>query len=86
MSLSPNAKVCANCTYLFIDKEAQEASLKANLKSPDMGICRRFPPVPLLVPIQNGLSVMPASPPTKLDAYCGEFRQRLLPLSLDPVA
>jgi hypothetical protein len=83
---SLNAKLCANCAYLFIDKDAQDAALAANLRSPDMGICRRFPPVPLLVPVQNGLTVLPASPPVKLDAFCGEFRQRLQPLVFEPAS
>jgi len=83
--MSLNAKQCGNCSFLFIDKEAQDAARVANLKSPDIGVCRRYPPTALLVPTQQGLSVMPAHPPVKLDAYCGEFRQRLLPLTMEPV-
>ncbi len=80
-----NAKCCANCTFLFIDQEATASAAKMNLKQPEFGQCRRYPPTPLLVPTNGGLSVMPSLPPVVMDGYCGEFRQRLLPLAIEPV-
>lgn len=59
---------CDNCTYF----------LKHEIDREKVTECTRFPPVPLIVPIQtlqgNGLMVKAVYPPVMGSSMCGEFK------------
>jgi len=59
--------ICENCRHAFV-VDAEK----------DQFTCKRFPPVPLLVPTTNalgehGLGVQTVSPPVNGADHCGEF-------------
>jgi len=69
-----NTKICAHCEYFVIDEKVTEL--------PRTGQCRRFPPVPMLLPspgVVNAHGTGPAlgmgsvSPQVPDDYTCGEF-------------
>ena len=51
---------CATCKYFLAVTEAD-------------GLCRRFPPVPLVYPNGPTVSVFP---PMLNEGYCGEFKEK----------
>lgn len=62
------AECCAKCRHYHLPK-------------PDAGMCRRNPPVPMIVGMQQGaLGPIPIVtgyfPPTNRDVVCGEFQPR----------
>ena len=40
------------------------------------GICRRYPPAPLVVPVGNSLALQGHFPPVTSETVCGEFKTK----------
>lgn len=63
-----NSKTCANCKHFRLNSDGE----------PRGGSCHRFPPVPMLMPLQQsvigrqGHGVAGVHPPVTVDDTCGE--------------
>jgi len=60
---------CSNCQY-FAEGAMQPS---VDLRAGKIGLCRRLPPVPLMLHTPNGVGINPVQPPVQPTGWCGEF-------------
>jgi hypothetical protein len=61
---------CMTCKYSEPPKSADGKVVLGQ----GVRVCKRNPPVPILVPVQNGVSMQSVYPMVGLTDECGEFR------------
>lgn len=58
---------CALCVY-SIQQRMSPQDIRSVL------VCKRFPPIPVLQPMQGGMGIAAISPPVDPKAFCYEFK------------
>jgi hypothetical protein len=62
-------KICGNCFHFLLD-------LSTDGTKPEEGLCRRYPPTPLFVELQN--ECIYRFPRMTIRGLCGEFKERTI--------
>jgi hypothetical protein len=65
---------CGNCQFVH-EEGVNKETLRKNLS------CRRYPPVPQIIPSPNGPVTAGSFPPTQEHLYCGEWAPSTVILS-----